>query len=193
MIFLCYNGVGDFMGQQGLNSFYYDLLNIKKKSNELETIKETIKENTRELLTTASSLERFCKVIANNISLDLFNQNIPNCIINTKELFGCYEHEFVIAYYKESDSIKYLLIDPSYNQFVARQEKLKSFNEWPANILRESIKGQKICEALLTEGFCFVDEMGIKEYLNSFLNICDFNTIPFNLEDIIVDKVGKRI
>lgn len=173
-----------------LNDFYFNLLHINKAYNEYEMIKQTVKKVKQELLSVADSSCCFCKVLANNISFDLNKKKILNKVINTKQLFNIYEHEFVMAYYKDKDVLKYVLIDPSFEQFINQENVtlINKFKNWPGDALMKTDIGNRIRNDLISDGCSIVDESGIKEYLTAIMSLEGVKDIEVNYEDILPFK-----
>jgi hypothetical protein len=177
-----------------LNSFYYDLLNISKRTNALDTINNIVSQNKKELKDIGGSVEGLCKVAANNISLELHSKNIMHRILNTKEILECYEHVFIIACYKEQEKLNYILIDPTYEQFYEQQDRIlmPSFEAWPSTVLCKTGKGKSLLNNLLTKGYSAIDEVDVKLYLGSFVNEIDPNIVGVKLSDVMTDSVVKK-
>ena len=183
------------MVKEDLNTFYYNLLHIKKDEKKtLDVIDNIVVKNKRELLDITNDIKGFCKVMANNIGSDLALENIKNCILNTKDIINSYEHEFIIACYEENNQLKYILIDPTYEQFIeeANSKLISTLKEWPTKVLSKTDKGKSLLINLLMRGYSDVDELDVKLYLNSFIDN-NINNIDFKLNDIILDKVGLKI
>ena len=105
-----------------MDRFYYDLLNIgKKKMDEpkyTKLLNRIIDEETNYMRIENPTLDRVCKVVSTNINDRLKELNINSKIINTKELYDMYEHEFILSSFIDLDNnINYFIIDPSYSQF----------------------------------------------------------------------------
>jgi len=177
-----------------LNSFYYDLLNISKRSNTLDTINNIVSQNRKELKDVGGSIDGLCKVAANNISLELHGKNIMHRILNTKEILNCYEHVFIIACYKEQEKLNYILIDPTFEQFYEQQGRilLSSFENWPSTVLCKTEKGKILLNNLLTNGYSIIDEVDVKLYLGSFVNEIDPNIVGVKLSDVMTDSIGRK-
>lgn len=177
-----------------LESFYYDILNISKPTNTIDVIDNIVKDNKAELKNIGGSVEGLCKVAANNISLDLHSKNIKHQIFNTNEILGGYEHLFIISYFKEQEKLKYVLIDPTYEQFCAQDGRvlLTSFKEWPSVVLNATDTGNKLLSSIIKDGYSIVDSLSIKLYLGSFINELDPDKIDFELDNIMINDLGKR-
>lgn len=179
-----------------LNNFYYDILNIGKtaRTNDLATIVNVTNENKKELGSISNDLSGLCKVAANNISVMLKNKGIACNVLNTKEILGGYEHVFVVAYYKETNIIKYVLIDPAYEQFQKKDNHVLSsaFSYWPSSVLQKTEIGSRLLSDLLNHGYSVINPCDINIYLGSFINETDIYKINFNLDDILIDKVRSK-
>ena len=106
------------MKENNLNSFYFNLLNINKNNDTINDIKKIINNINNYLEINKLDKTMFCKVLSNLLHNELKDKRIFNKIVNTNDLFNCYEHEFILASYDENDTIKYILIDMAYEQFV---------------------------------------------------------------------------
>lgn len=169
-----------------MNAFYYEILNIgKKEKNNIDIIKNVVSKYKNNIKDT----EALCKVLSNNISFDLEELGISNKVLNTYQLLESYEHEFVIAYYKFDNQIRYILIDPTYEQFIKRGNDLnKRLAEWPASVLAKTNGGLAILREILSKGFMEVDNSLFKLYLGSFINTINEIGIDVELEDIMLKK-----
>lgn len=165
-------------------SFYYDILNINKRENKLDKIKEIVKNNKQEIKYT----DGFCKVMTNNIGVDLKEANIAFKTIKTTDIFEGYEHHFIIAYYKKEEELEYILIDPTYKQFIKdkNQKLIAGFEEWPGVTLEKTKKGLNLSKNLLLNGYCIVNNEDILLYLKSFSRKED--NVVFNISDIIINN-----
>ena len=129
-----------------MDSFYYNLLNIGKQKQEysdyIKVIDRIVKEETKELKQYSDNLECLCKVVSNNINLRLKELNYDTKIVNTKELYGIYEHEFVLSSYVDNqNNINYILIDPTYIQFKNNNLTLINLEEYPTEVLKKTPQG----------------------------------------------------
>jgi len=172
-----------------LNKFYYDILNIRKPSVNYNLIKEIVNKKTNELLKRTNDISGLCKVIALFVLEELNKLNIRTLEFNIKDLCELnYEHVFLISYYKENDEIKYILIDPTYTQFVKTKGFLNpKFNAWPSEILSKTEKGTKILESLVGNGCSLVENEDVNLYLNSFGSVVE----EFNLEKSFITHSKK--
>lgn len=118
----------------------YDMLkNISGKNNE-ELLKQAIT-NVKETLNGLTE-ERMCKVYSSFLLKELNNQHVPARLINTLDLGLNYEHLFVLV---PSNDTGYFLIDLTFSQFNKQSEKLNK---------------------LLVDGYQFIDDMSLNDYLN---------------------------
>lgn len=168
--------IGDTMKNE---EFYYKLLNIKQNNNPLNTIKNIIKKNVKE--TNTDNLEGLCKYFANNIKIDLQENNISVKKFDIKDFINIdYSHEFLIAFYFDQE-MKYILIDPTYKQFLKTEnKKLISFNNWPSEVLI-NLDGEELLNNLLTNHYSFITKKDLILYLKSFDNYVN----DINFEEII--------
>lgn len=172
-----------------LNNFYYDLLNINKNNNVILTIEGVI--NKLKIYMKQHNIQstQMCKVLSNTIYNDLKNVGIASHILNTYDLFKCYEHEFIIVHYKEKSSLKFILIDLSYEQFVKKENitLLNNFIEFPSEYLKDS----HVLYDLLQNGYSKIDELDFQKYLYSIhQNKNDINA--FKLEDVVYKRNLKK-
>ena len=161
-----------------LDSFYTNILNIRKNNYE-EVLKEIVLKNKKDLLLNNSSLEGLCKVLANNIMADL--KAYPGITVNVldlNELIGVDHVALIVSFYQ--NGLKRYLVDPSFTQFTKDNNKtLIGFNEWPSDLIDENV-----LNALLSLGFTSVDDYTFNNYLNSFLEFKG----EFSLEEILKHK-----
>ena len=165
-----------------MNEFYESILNIRKydKKAVIENIFNIVLDELDDVASYVNNMEGLCKVLSNNVKCRLDEEKISNKIINIKDLGTNVEHEFIIANFKDLDNkINYILIDPTYRQFLKREGKPLHFNEWPSTLLDES--NSELLESLLNLGFSEINSESFKDYINSF-------GINYEFEDVILDK-----
>jgi len=165
-----------------MNEFYESILNIRKydKENVMKNIFNIVLDELSDVASYVNNLEGLCKVLSNNVKCRLDEEKISNKIINIKDLGTQVEHEFIIANFKDLDNkINYILIDPTYRQFLKREGKPLHFDKWPSTLLDES--NRELLESLLNLGFSEINSESFKNYINSFGINCEF-------EDVILDK-----
>ena len=178
-----------------MDSFYYNLLNIGKKSMSedeyLNKIKEVIDDETKLSKEYNENLDRLCKVISTNINSHLKDLNIDSKIVNTKDLFNIYEHQFIISSYMDNDSnINYYLIDPTYSQFKHKDEF--DFEAiYPADILNKTEEGKLLLNNLLNSGYSKINDNDLKRYIGSIMYEEDINKIDITIEDIMLERTIK--
>ena len=138
---------------------YNDILNNKDDTLLIESI---IKKETKDI----SDVEGLCIYVSNNISVELNSNHIINRIVSIDELTDIdFSHEFVIALSNND----YILIDPTYKQFVNNNKKLNSkLEDYPNDVLLESALGKKVSNTLLTKKYLAVDDDTFYEYVHSF-------------------------
>lgn len=152
------------MKENNLNSFYFNLLNINKNNDTINDIKKIINNINNYLEINKLDKTMFCKVLSNLLHNELKDKRIFNKIVNTNDLFNCYEHEFILASYDENDTIKYILIDMAYEQFVKKDNRtLITLNEFPS----ELITNKELLNNILENNFSIIDENDFQEYLYS--------------------------
>lgn len=165
-----------------MNEFYESILNIRKcdKKVVIENIFNIVLDELDDVTSYVNNMEGLCKVLSNNVKCRLDEEKISNKIINIKDLGTDVEHEFIIANFKDLDNkINYILIDPTYRQFLKREGKPLHFDEWPSTLLEES--NSELLESLLNLGFSEINSESFKNYINSF-------GINYEFEDVILDK-----
>lgn len=165
-----------------MDKFYESLLYIKTYDKEkvLKEINKIILEELDDVMEYSSDLEGLGKVLSNNIKCRLDDINIQNKKINIKELGSNIEHEFVLGMFKDKNKdMNYILIDPTYRQFVKKYEILNKLKEWPATLLEQS--NSELLNNLLNSGSSLIDSNSFKNYINSF-------EINYNLDDVLLEK-----
>ena len=178
-----------------MDRFYYDLLNIdKKKTDEKEytnILDKIIKEETDYIKIDNPTLDRVCKIVSTNINDRLKKEKIDSKIINTKNIYDMYEHEFVLSSFIDLDNnVTYYLIDPTYSQFMDKGEY--SFEAiYPPDILKKEENGKILLNNLLDYGYSKVNDNDIKRYIGSLLYEEDINKIDVNISDLILER-SKR-
>ena len=121
-----------------------------------EEIRFIILKNLEEVNSRVDSLEGLCFYFAKNIQADLEMMEIPSCI---NKING-YDHYYLIA--------DEYLIDPTYSQFLPKDEKLVSLQEYPTKVLEKTEKGKEILGDLLYNGYHKLEDDDINIYLSSF-------------------------
>ena len=110
--------------------------------------------------TNLSDFDGLCFYFSNNIKSYLEEQDIDVKILNTCDLTNVnFDHYFLIA-----DGY---LIDLTYRQFLPRNGKLRFFDDFPSNVLKKSLEGEKILNCLLNDGYFKIDN-NLNVYLDSF-------------------------
>lgn len=110
--------------------------------------------------TNLSDFDGLCFYFSNNIKSYLEEQDIDVKILNICELTNVnFDHYFLIA-----DGY---LIDLTYRQFLPRNGKLRFFDDFPSNVLKKSLEGEKILNCLLNDGYFKIDN-NLNVYLDSF-------------------------
>ena len=156
-----------------MDNFYYNLLNIGKEKladqKYFDIVNRIIEEETNNLKIDNYDLKQMRKIISTNIDFRLQELNISSKIINTKTLFNIFEHQFIISSYINLEGkINYVLIDPTYVQFINKNEyDYKTVT--PVDILKKEEKGKKLLDNLLCLGFSIIDDDDIKLYISSIL------------------------
>lgn len=164
-----------------MNEFYESLLNIKyyDYNKVLKEIKKIINEELSDVVEYTHDMEGLCELLSNNVKCRLDDINIKNNKVNINN-FNKPKHEFLLASFKDTDKkVNYVLIDPTYSQFLEKNEKLLHFNNWPSTLLKQS--NEVLLTDLLNCGCSIVDEKSFKDYMNSF-------EIDCTLEDIILER-----
>lgn len=168
-----------------MDNFYGSLLNIRcyNKEKVLTEIKKIIKEELDDVLGYVNDMEGLCKILAVNVKCRLDDINVNNKKINIAD-FNKPEHEFLVATFKDNvKAINYILIDPTYRQFLKKNEKLLHFNEWPASLLQQ--KNNELLIDLLDHGCSIINDESFKDYMNSF-------EIDTTLETIMLEKYREE-
>ena len=168
-----------------LNEFYNSILNINNKDY-FEEIKRIVIEERTEVNTMVDQLDGFCKYLANQIEYRI-KKEIPGVHtykINLNDLVFV-DHTILIVEYMTNSQMKRLLIDPSFTQFIKKNNaQLIKLSQWP---------GDKIDESLMTNlvkyGLVEIDNLSFQNYLNSFVE----THVKFDLEDYLLEnKIRKK-
>lgn len=177
-----------------MDSFYYNLLNIGKEKQDsnsfYKTISKIIEEEITPIRQNNSNLEGLCKYVSNNINLRLKELNFDSKIVNLKEEFGLYDHEFILTSYVDlNDEINYILIDPTYSQFVKKEHSIvNKLEEFPSCVLERTEDGKEMLKQLLCVNYIKINDDDLKRYIGSFMNESDINNLDFNISDIILER-----
>ena len=176
-----------------MDRFYYDLLNIgKKKTNDTEfnnKLNRIIEEETELSKKINPDLDRLCKVISININDRLKDLNIDSKIINTKNIYDMYEHQFVLSsYIDQNDNVNYVLIDPTYSQFKDKGEyAFKAI--YPTDVLSKSEEGKILLDNLMCLGYSKIDDNDLKRYIGSIMYEEDINKIDITINDLVLERM----
>lgn len=175
-----------------MDRFYYDLLNIgKKNKTDLEyskLIDRIIKEETKLIKKDNPDMDRMCKVVSININSRLKDLNFDSKIINTRDLYDMYEHQFVLSsYIDQDDNINYVLIDPTFAQFSNKNEY--DFKVLTAtDFLGKTVEGKKLLTNLLCNGFSKINDNDLKRYIGSIMYESDINKIDITITDLVLER-----
>lgn len=176
-----------------MDKFYYDLLNIGQnnldKEKYFKIIKEVIEAEAEIYRDDNPNLERLCKFVSTNINSNLTDKRISSKIVNTKELYDMYEHQFVISSFVDNNEINYILIDPTFTQFRPRPNDLDCVS--PIGILLESKEGTKLCIDLVRHGYSKINDDDLKRYIASIMLEKDISKIDVTIDDIILERRHK--
>lgn len=165
-----------------MNEFYESILNIRKYDKEvvIKNIFNIVLDELADVTSYVNDMEGLCKVLSNNVKCRLDEEKINNKIINIKDLGSNIEHEFIIANFKDLENkTNYILIDPTYRQFIKRDVKPLHFSDWPATHLEKT--NEVLLESLLNLGFSEINSETFKNYINSF-------EIDYEFDDVILGK-----
>lgn len=161
---------------------YGKMLNLREQDN-LSIIEDIISKNRREVQYYTKDFSALCKIISNNISVDLYDKSIKNIVVNTRDLIDSYQHEFVIANFFDKE-MKYVLIDLTYIQFLKNErESLIAFDKWPSDVLKTTKDGLIMLNDLLDKGYIFIDDKLLNTYLSSFNEKNNDITIEYIYEE----------
>ncbi|MBQ3468572.1 MAG: hypothetical protein IJH18_00720 [Bacilli bacterium] len=112
--------------------------------------------------------EGLCTYVANNISHELNNKHILNRIVDISDVSNSeFSHKFVLVFDNIEDD--YYLVDPTYEQFVFRDEELNDkLGVFPNEELVKTETGKKLSDLLLCDSFSRIDQTLFYEYVHSF-------------------------
>lgn len=161
-----------------INSFYNSILNINRKDRK-EEIKGIVLEEKSKLIDQVERMDGFCKYIANQIKYQISTSlsGVHVYYLNLEELVGV-DHVALIAEYMKSDNLIRLLIDPTFIQFVRKEDsKLIQLDAWPS----DKIDDKDLIYDLIDSGVSLIDNDRFKQYVNSFSNVC----FEYNLDDYL--------
>ena len=161
-----------------INSFYNSILNIDTR-DKTKDIKSIVLEERRKLTDQVEELDGFCKYIANQIkyqiSVKLSGVNVY--YLNLEELVGV-DHVALLAEYMNNDNLVRLLIDPTFSQFVRKDNnKLVYLDFWPS----DKINDKDLVHDLVDSGVSIIDNDRFQQYVNSFSNFCT----EYNLDNFL--------
>lgn len=165
-------------------SFYNSILNIGNADRQ-DIIKKTVLKQRAKLLEYADCLDGFCIYIAAQIEEDLRQLGITTYYVDLNELADV-DHVSLIAEYMVDDEVQRILIDPTFEQFVKKDDKkLLKLKEWPS----EKIENKDLVMNLRVDGCCIIDNEKFNDYVNSFCPVKQ----QISLNEYLLDRRIKSI
>jgi len=138
-------------------------------------IYEIVSEEISNLEGQVDDVSGFCKYMTNNIEVRLKELGIKTYVIDLESV-GV-DHVFLICEYRNDEMVRFL-IDPTYEQFTRRDNKLLfGMDYWPSDKLDKDILNN-----LLEYGLVELDEKVLNNYLNSFGS----SEVVTNLDDYLL-------
>lgn len=169
-----------------LSDFYNSILNINGKDKEDE-IRRVVLEEKEDLSRRTDELDGFCKYLANQIECRINEEisGVHTYNINLND-FDLVDHTILIIEYMTNSRMKRLLIDPSFIQFVKKENaELVRLNHWPSDFIDKNT-----LTSLIEYGVVEIDNSSFKNYLHSFSG----GVSDFNLDDYLLEtRIGKRL
>ena len=162
--------------------FYQTMLNIQKwdPKEAISIIERSIK---LEMLENSN-------ISTTNLYDKLNSYGINTKMINLNEIYReMKDHVFLIVSYQDlNNNFNYILIDPSYEQFVKKENKKSPlyYEAWPSEILQNI--NPDLLNNLLRNKYSFINDKYIQDYLRSFTN----KEVNNNLETIILEKYKEK-
>ncbi len=164
------------MKDNNINTFYYKLLNIREDNSNIDDkITNCINEVIPDIKKTNANLSRVCKVIANNLSVSLHENNIENIIINLSN-YGLYEHEFIVCRKIVDNKLNYYLLDPSFIQFKGT---------YP--FLNLEKKDNKLLDNLVNKSYSQISNESFQNYLEAF----NYKDKKIDINNLFIEKIRK--
>ena len=150
---------------ENLDLFYYRLLHLNQPKDSMHILQEQVERMREYMHINHIETTGMCKAMSNLVYNNLNDMGISCSLLNTYDLFNCYEHEFVVANLMVESGIEYILIDITYSQFLPKEkEKLSEyFKFFPTELL----KGNHMLNDLLEKGYSLIDEEDFQLYLYS--------------------------
>ena len=150
-----------------------------RKQDKKEKIQQIVLSVTQKALAKAQSTNGLDKYIAYELMHEI-KSNINEVhiyYINLEEITE-FEHSSIIAEYKEDLSLKRLLIDPTFSQFVDAN----------TNNLIDTLLNKELIKNLNDSGVVEVDDKVFNDYINMFSQ----RKVNYNIEDyLIYDRLGR--
>ncbi|MEG0026255.1 MAG: hypothetical protein RR847_03340 [Bacilli bacterium] len=156
-----------------IDKFYFDILNIAKKQSEEESLQKQIEmiinSEIKKMQPYINSFDGMCKVICFNILDKLRQLEIPANLFNTRDLLGINEHVAIIISYTFEQKVNYILVDPTYDQFVKKSNFILRpfYDRWPSEILKE--KDSELFDNLIHNNYARVTNDSFNNYLYSLM------------------------
>ena len=150
-----------------------------RKQDKKEKIQQIVLSVTQKALAKAQSTNGLDKYIAYELMHEI-KSNINDVYIyyiNLEEITE-FEHSSIIAEYKEDLSLKRLLIDPTFGQFV----------DTNTSNLNDTLLNKELIKNLNDSGVVEVDDKVFNDYINMFSQ----RKVNYNIEDyLIYDRLGR--
>lgn len=150
-----------------------------RKQDKKEKIQQIVLSVTQKALAKAQSTNGLDKYIAYELMHEI-KSNINDVYIyyiNLEEITE-FEHSSIIAEYKEGLSLKRLLIDPTFSQFV----------DTNTSNLNDTLLNKELIKNLNDSGVVEVDDKVFNDYINMFSQ----RKVNYNIEDyLIYDRLGR--
>ena len=162
--------------------FCNNILNIRNIDASSQ-IKKIVIEEKEKILNMNSNLSGYCKYIASIIEERLKEINVRTYWLDLNELINI-DHVVLIVEYKYNNQIKRILIDPTYIQFVKKENaKLLKLQSWPSEKI-----DKEILQELLTSGCIDLNTKVLNNYLSAF-----GKHIELNLDDFLINYQQENL
>ncbi len=162
-----------------LYSFYHSLLNINRKISK-EEIQKIVAEEKQKLKKQVSQVDGFCIFLASQIEARLQEIGVKAYQLNLFDIVGV-DHMALIVEYNEKNEIKRILIDPTFEQFQKKENKiLFKLKQWPS----EKMYHKNCVKELLQTGICNINNDILNDYLSSF---SDYK-IEISLDELLLEQ-----
>ena len=166
------------------NDFYYNVLNSDSSNIDIvDIINKVVSDFMIECGITYYMVESY-KEIVTALSERFNDFGVENVVLNTKELYNCFEHEVILVRNKEKIQFNYYLVDLAFKQFLNNSAVVGNcFEKCPVDRMMSFGKNELLLSNdLLKYGYSEIKSDLLSSYFSCFIDSGD---------RIVVDDIDK--